>query len=169
MRELQELTRKNIWALTPYSCARDEFKGRAASIFLDANENPYNTPLNRYPDPLQEELKAKLAAVKGVRPERIFLGNGSDEAIDLVYRVFCEPRQDNVVAISPTYGMYGVCADVNDVEYRSVKRLVGRYRRAYENHLALLAQQPDGQCLRAPTDRACADGVRRHRCRGRGL
>ena len=121
MRELQELTRKNIWALTPYSCARDEFKGRAASIFLDANENPYNTPLNRYPDPLQEELKAKLAVVKGVRPERIFLGNGSDEAIDLVYRVFCEPRQDNVVAISPTYGMYGVCADVNDVEYRSVK------------------------------------------------
>ncbi len=120
MKELQDLTRKNIWALTPYSCARDEFKGREASVFLDANENPYNTPLNRYPDPLQEELKAKLAVIKGVRPERIFLGNGSDEAIDLIYRIFCEPRQDNVVAISPTYGMYSVCAAVNDVEYRTV-------------------------------------------------
>ena len=114
------LVRPNILALTPYSCARDEFKGRAASVFLDANENPYNTPLNRYPDPLQEEVKAKLAAVKGVSAERIFLGNGSDEAIDLVYRIFCEPRQDNVVAIAPTYGMYAVCADINDVEYRTV-------------------------------------------------
>ena len=107
-------------ALTPYSCARDEFKGRAASVFLDANENPYNTPFNRYPDPLQEELKAKLATVKNVPASRIFLGNGSDEAIDLVYRIFCEPREDNVVAIAPTYGMYGVCADINDVEYRPV-------------------------------------------------
>lgn len=107
-------------ALTPYSCARDEFKGRAASVFLDANENPYNTPFNRYPDPLQEELKAKLATVKNVSASRIFLGNGSDEAIDLVYRIFCEPREDNVVAIAPTYGMYGVCADINDVEYRPV-------------------------------------------------
>ena len=117
---LETLVRKNIWQLTPYSCARDEFKGRAASVFLDANENPYHAPLNRYPDPLQEEVKAKLATVKGVAPSRIFLGNGSDEAIDLVYRIFCEPRQDNVVAIAPTYGMYGVCADINDVEYRAV-------------------------------------------------
>ncbi|MCR4994082.1 MAG: histidinol-phosphate transaminase [Bacteroidales bacterium] len=117
---IDSLVRKNILALTPYSCARDEFKGRAASVFLDANENPYNTPLNRYPDPLQEELKKKLATVKGVEPDQIFFGNGSDEAIDLVYRVFCEPRVDNVVAISPTYGMYGVCADINDVEYRAV-------------------------------------------------
>ena len=120
MKALQELTRKNIWALTPYSCARDEFKGRAASVFLDANENPYNAPYDRYPDPLQEQLKAKLAAVKDVDASHIFLGNGSDEAIDLVYRVFCEPRQDNAVAISPTYGMYAVSADINDVEYRPV-------------------------------------------------
>jgi histidinol-phosphate aminotransferase len=120
MKSLQELTRTNIWNLTPYSCARDEFKGRAASVFLDANENPYNNPLNRYPDPLQEKLKAKLAPIKGVSASRIFLGNGSDEAIDLIYRIFCEPRQDNVVAMAPTYGMYGVCADINDVEYRPV-------------------------------------------------
>ncbi|MBQ8936950.1 MAG: aminotransferase class I/II-fold pyridoxal phosphate-dependent enzyme, partial [Bacteroidaceae bacterium] len=120
MIELESLVRRNIWKLTPYSCARDEFKGRAASVFLDANENPYGSPLNRYPDPLQVQLKAKLALVKGVAPSRIFLGNGSDEAIDLVFRIFCEPRQDNVVAIAPTYGMYGVCADINDVEYRPV-------------------------------------------------
>lgn len=120
MIELESLVRRNIWKLTPYSCARDEFKGRAASVFLDANENPYGSPLNRYPDPLQEQLKAKLALVKSVAPSRIFLGNGSDEAIDLVFRIFCEPRQDNVVAIAPTYGMYGVCADINDVEYRPV-------------------------------------------------
>ncbi len=117
---LTSLVRPNILALKPYSCARDEFKGREASVFLDANENPYNTPYNRYPDPLQEDLKERLAAVKGVAPECIFLGNGSDEAIDLVYRIFCEPKTDNVVAISPTYGMYAVCADINDVEYRGV-------------------------------------------------
>lgn len=119
MFQLAKLVRKNIQSLTPYSCARDEFKGRAASVFIDANENPYGT-LNRYPDPMQEELKAKLAIVKEVAPSQIFLGNGSDEAIDLVYRIFCEPRQDNVVAIAPTYGMYAVCADINDVEYRGV-------------------------------------------------
>lgn len=120
MRTLQDLTRPNIWNLSPYSCARDEFKGRDASVFLDANENPFNMPLNRYPDPLQEELKLRLATIKGVSAENIFLGNGSDEAIDLIYRVFCEPRVDNVVAISPTYGMYRVSADINDVEYRAV-------------------------------------------------
>ena len=120
MFSLDKLVRPNIQRLTPYSCARDEFKGRAAKVFLDANENPYNTPFNRYPDPLQEELKAKLAPVKGVAPQCIFLGNGSDEAIDLVYRIFCEPGRDNVVAIAPTYGMYSVCADINDVEYRAV-------------------------------------------------
>ena len=116
---LESLVRKNILRLTPYSCARDEFKGRAAKVFIDANENPYGT-LNRYPDPLQEELKEKLGIVKGISAQHIFLGNGSDEAIDLVYRIFCEPRQDNVVAIAPTYGMYAVCADINDVEYRPV-------------------------------------------------
>ena len=89
-------------------------------MFLDANENPYNLPHNRYPDPMQWELKAELSKIKKVAPENIFLGNGSDEAIDLVFRAFCEPGRDNVVAIDPTYGMYQVCADVNDVEYRKV-------------------------------------------------
>ena len=120
MKPLQQLVRPNIWALKPYSSARDEYKGVTASVFLDANENPYNAPYNRYPDPLQEEVKALLAPIKGVRPEQIFLGNGSDEAIDLVFRIFCEPRVDNVVAIAPTYGMYKVCADINDVAYRPV-------------------------------------------------
>jgi histidinol-phosphate aminotransferase len=120
MKALQELVRENIWALKPYSCARDEFKGRDAHVFLDANESPYNQGFNRYPDPLQESLKTKLSRHKGVHPSQIFLGNGSDEAIDLVYRIFCEPHVDNVVAISPTYGMYEVCADINAVEYRKV-------------------------------------------------
>ena len=118
--ELDKLVRPNIWALEPYSCARDEFKGMEAHVFLDANENPYNNPVNRYPDPLQEKLKGRLAPLKQVRPSQIFLGNGSDEAIDLVYRIFCTPGRDNVVAIAPTYGMYKVCADINDVEYRGV-------------------------------------------------
>lgn len=115
------MTRPNIWALTPYSSARDEYSGKEASVFLDANENPYNTPNNRYPDPLQRELKNIIAPAKGVRPDQIFLGNGSDEAIDLVYRCFTCPGKDNVVAIEPTYGMYKVCADINDIEYRPVK------------------------------------------------
>lgn len=117
---LSELVRPNILRLKPYSCARDEFKGRPARVFLDANESPYNNPYNRYPDPLQEELKGLLAEVKSIPADHIFLGNGSDEAIDLVYRVFCNPGVDNVVAIEPTYGMYAVCADINDVEYRTV-------------------------------------------------
>lgn len=120
MKSLQELTRPNIWALKPYSSARDEYSGKTASVFLDANENPYNAPNNRYPDPLQKELKALIAPVKKVKPEQIFLGNGSDEAIDLLFRAFCRPGIDNVVAIHPTYGMYQVCADINDVEYRKV-------------------------------------------------
>ena len=121
MKDLQELVRPNILALKPYSSARDEYKGIEASVFLDANENPYNNPNNRYPDPLQNELKALIAPIKGVREEQIFLGNGSDEGIDLVYRIFCRPGTDNVVAIDPTYGMYQVCAEINDVEYRKVK------------------------------------------------
>lgn len=120
MKTLQELTRPNIWKLKPYSSARDEYKGATASVFLDANENPYNLPHNRYPDPLQCDLKKELGRLKKVNPEHIFLGNGSDEAIDLLFRAFCEPGQDNVVAIDPTYGMYQVCADVNNVEYRKV-------------------------------------------------
>ena len=120
MKSLQELTRPNIWVLAPYSSARNEYAGREAHVFLDANENPYNAPYNRYPDPLQLELKAAIAKVKGVPAQCIFLGNGSDEAIDLPYRCFCEPGVDNVVAIEPTYGMYKVCADINNVEYRPV-------------------------------------------------
>lgn len=120
MMDLEKFVRPNIWKLSPYSCARDEFKGRPASVFLDANESPYNSPVNRYPDPLQESVKARLSEVKSVPAANIFLGNGSDEAIDLVYRVFCNPGKDNVVAIEPTYGMYKVCADINDVEYRPV-------------------------------------------------
>ena len=121
MRTLQELTRPNIWSLKPYSSARDEYKGVAASVFLDANENPYNQPFNRYPDPLQTLLKKELSRIKEVPAECIFLGNGSDEAIDLVFRTFCEPGVDNVVAIDPTYGMYEVCADINNVVYRKVQ------------------------------------------------
>lgn len=120
MRPLEQLVRSNILALKPYSSARDEFGGSGAKVFLDANENPYNTPFNRYPDPLQRELKRRLGAVKGVAAENIFLGNGSDEPIDLAYRCFTRPGIDNVVAIEPTYGMYKVCADINDVEYRTV-------------------------------------------------
>jgi len=120
MFSLEQLVRPNIWKLAPYSSARDEYSGKEAHVFLDANENPYNGPYNRYPDPLQRELKQMLKKVKGVPDEMIFLGNGSDEAIDLAYRVFCNPGRDNVVAIAPTYGMYQVCADINDVEYRQV-------------------------------------------------
>ena len=120
MKELKELTRENVWNLAPYSCARNEFSGRNASVYLDANENPYNSPFNRYPDPLQLEVKKQLAKVKQVPEESIFIGNGSDEPIDLMYRCFTEPKVDNVVAMDPTYGMYKVCADINDVEYRTV-------------------------------------------------
>lgn len=117
---LEQLVRPNIWKLAPYSSARDEYSGKEAHVFLDANENPYGVPYNRYPDPLQRELKKQISKVKGIPEDMIFLGNGSDEAIDLPYRVFCEPGRDNVVAIEPTYGMYKVCADINNVEYRPV-------------------------------------------------
>ena len=120
MKSLQELTRPNIWDLAPYSSARNEYSGHVAHVFLDANENPFNNPENRYPDPLQYAVKERLSQIKGVPVECIFLGNGSDEAIDLVYRCFCVPGKDNVVAIEPTYGMYKVCADINEVEYRPV-------------------------------------------------
>ena len=116
---IESLVRKSIYNLQPYSCARDEFQGEA-SVYLDANESPYNSPYNRYPDPLQKDLKGKIAAIKKVRPEQIMLGNGSDEPIDLVIRIFCEPQEDNIVTIEPTYGMYLVCANINNVEYRKV-------------------------------------------------
>lgn len=117
--DINKLLRKNIAELHPYSCARDEFKGEA-SVYLDANESPFNAPYNRYPDPLQWKVKEAISAIKHVPAGNIFLGNGSDEPIDLLYRAFCEPRIDNVVAIEPTYGMYKVCANINDVEYRKV-------------------------------------------------
>lgn len=120
MRPLDELVRPNIRALKPYSTARDEYAGGAISTWLDANENPYENGVNRYPDPHQKKLKQKIAALKGVRPQQVFIGNGSDEAIDLAYRIFCTPGQDNAVSIAPTYGMYRVAADVNDVEMREV-------------------------------------------------
>jgi histidinol-phosphate aminotransferase len=114
MKKLNELVRPNIWALKPYSSARSEFHGEA-SVFLDANENPYNAPCNRYPDPLQRKLKERISALKDLAPEYIFTGNGSDEAIDLIIRAFCEPGADNMVTITPSYGMYEVAADVNNV------------------------------------------------------
>lgn len=120
MKTLNELTRPNIRSLAAYSSARNEYSGHEAHVFLDANENPYNAPLNRYPDPMQTEIKGMLTKIKGIAADSIFLGNGSDEAIDLVYRCFARPGVDNVVAIEPTYGMYKVCADINDVEYRPV-------------------------------------------------
>ena len=116
---ISQWVRPNIQALKPYSCARDEFKGEAKA-FLDANENPFGAPYNRYPDPRQVALKKKIAQLKYVRPTQIMLGNGSDEPIDLTYRIFCEPGQDNAVGIAPSYGMYSVCADINNVEYREV-------------------------------------------------
>ncbi len=120
MKPLTQLVRPNILALTPYSTARDEFKGGCISTWLDANENPYDNGVNRYPDPHQKELKARLAELKGVPAENIFVGNGSDEAIDLAFRIFCRPGVDNALSLAPTYGMYSVCAAVNDVELREL-------------------------------------------------
>jgi len=119
MKNIENLIRPNIKALKPYSSARDEYSGNA-SIYLDANENPYNAPFNRYPDPLQQELKAVVSEIKEVDAKHIFLGNGSDEAIDLLFRAFCEPQQDNIVSISPSYGMYQVCAEINNIPIKKV-------------------------------------------------
>lgn len=121
MFDLNSLLRDNIKRLVPYSSARDEFKGEA-SIYLDANENSFGSPLptayHRYPDPLQWKVKYKLADIKGVPPQNIFLGNGSDEAIDILYRAFCRPGIDNVLLCPPTYGMYEVSANINDITVR---------------------------------------------------
>lgn len=114
--------RPNIQALAPYSTARDDFKGGDISVWLDANESPYNNGVNRYPDPHQHQLKHHIAELKGVREEQIFVGGaGSDEAVDLVYRIFCRPGEDNVVSIAPSYGVYSVAAAINDVEFREVQ------------------------------------------------
>lgn len=117
--DIESIIRVNVRKLAPYSTARDE-AGESFEIYLDANENPYNNLYNRYPDPSQKMLKKQISALKGVPVEQIFVGNGSDEPIDLLYRVFCSPGRDNVVAIAPTYGMYKVAAGVNDIEYREV-------------------------------------------------
>jgi len=123
MFDINKILRPNIKNLVPYSSARDEFKGEA-SVYLDANENAYGSPLNtnynRYPDPLQYAVKKRLSEIKGVPPRNIFLGNGSDEAIDVLYRAFCNPGVDNVIIVPPTYGMYEVSANINDVELRRV-------------------------------------------------
>jgi len=113
MSDIKYLVRKNILSLVPYSSARNEFNGEDA-IFLDANENPYGN-LNRYPDPLQKALKKEISALKGVAAKNVFLGNGSDEAIDLLYRIFCVPGKDQALTFSPTYGMYSVSSAINDV------------------------------------------------------
>ena len=118
--DIDRLVRRNIATLSPYSTARDEYQGELGT-FLDANENPYENGYNRYPDPHQRRLKTRLSAIKGVPVENIFVGNGSDEAIDLIFRIFCEPHQDNVVAIAPSYGMYKVAAAINDIEVREVQ------------------------------------------------
>lgn len=117
---IERLVRKNIISLTPYSTARDEYKGELG-VFLDANENPFDNGYNRYPDPRQTNLKGILSGLKNIPAVNIFIGNGSDEAIDLCFRVFCEPRVDNAVTITPTYGMYRVAAGINDVEVREVQ------------------------------------------------
>lgn len=126
MFNLDQLTRENIKKLTPYSSARDEFSGEA-KVFLDANENSLGSPLlkwyNRYPDPHQQLIKQKLSVVKGILPEHIFLGNGSDECIDILFRCFCEPGKDNVIICPPTYGMYEVSAHINDIDIRKAPLL----------------------------------------------
>lgn len=120
---LEDLVRENIKKLKPYSSARSEFRGNA-EVFIDANENGYGSPLDenfhRYPDPLQWQLKQEISKIKGVPPQNIFVGNGSDEVIDIAFRIFCEPKRDNVIICPPTYGMYKVCANINDVEVREV-------------------------------------------------
>jgi len=117
--DINTLVRKNILTMKPYSSARDEFKGEA-DVYLDANENPYPSPYNRYPDPLQWDLKNKIAELKEVKATQIFLGNGSDEPIDLLIRAFCEPNHDSILITEPTYGMYSVCAEVNAVNIQQV-------------------------------------------------
>jgi histidinol-phosphate aminotransferase len=120
MSRITPLVRPNIAALAPYSTARDEYDG-PIGIFLDANESPYNNGYNRYPDPHQAELKSRIAPLKGIRTENLFLGNGSDEAIDLIFRIFCVPGKDNAVIMAPSYGMYGVAAAINDVAVHGVR------------------------------------------------
>ncbi|WP_324027551.1 histidinol-phosphate transaminase [Maribacter sp. BPC-D8] len=118
---LDNITRENVKGLSPYSSARDEYVSDGSTmVFLDANENPFENGVNRYPDPQQRGLKAILAEQKGIKEENILLGNGSDEVLDLLFRAFCEPKQDNIITLPPTYGMYKVLSDINLVENREV-------------------------------------------------
>ena len=149
-KDINSLVRGCIAALTPYSTARDEYQG-ALGVFLDANESPYENGYNRYPDPHQKALKVQVAAIKGVKAENIFIGNGSDEAIDLVFRVFCEPRVDNVVAIAPSYGMYKVAAAINDVELREVQ-LGEEYSLPVEDILAAADENTKALFLCSPNN-----------------
>lgn len=158
--DLEKIVRGNVRDLKPYSSARSEFAGEA-SIFLDANENALGSPIdenfNRYPDPMHKAVKAKLAAMKGVQPEQIFLGNGSDEAIDLLFRVFCRPGIDNVIIMLPTYGMYQVSAAINDVHVRHASLTDGfeldatLIKKAIDEHTRLLfvcsPNNPTGNAL----------------------
>lgn len=119
---IQDLIRPTIKALKPYSSARDEFQGNSDDmVFLDANENPFENGVNRYPDPQQRTVKSLLSKIKGIPQQNILLGNGSDEVLDLIYRAFCEPNQDNIITLPPTYGMYSVLADINAIEIKSVQ------------------------------------------------
>ena len=160
MFDLNNLVRENIKRLTPYSSARKEFSG-AAQIFLDANENSFGSPLpvnyNRYPDPLQVEIKEKIAELENVKPTEIFIGNGSDEAIDLLFRIFCEPRRDSVLICPPTYGMYEVSAEINDVAIKRVNltedfRLdFAAIKKSFDRHTKMLfvcsPNNPTGNCF----------------------
>ncbi|MCI4649065.1 histidinol-phosphate transaminase [Phaeodactylibacter sp.] len=132
---IQNLVRPNIRRLTPYSSARSEFKGKA-EVFLDANESPYDTGYNRYPDPLQWKLKQAISTLKGIAPEHIFLGNGSDEAIDLLLRIFCEPGADYIITLPPTYGMYRVSADISNVAVKEIPLRPGSFQPDVESVLA---------------------------------
>ncbi|WP_109831640.1 histidinol-phosphate transaminase [Reichenbachiella versicolor] len=117
--DIKKLIRPNILALTPYSSARDEFT-EIAEVYIDANENPFENGVNRYPDPYQMQVKNRLSEIKGIPTENMLIGNGSDEVLDLIFRVFCEPKQDNIISHNPSYGMYPVLCEVNDVELRKV-------------------------------------------------
>ncbi len=149
-KDINSLVRRCIASLTPYSTARDEYQG-ALGVFLDANESPYENGYNRYPDPHQKALKAQMAEIKGVATENIFIGNGSDEAIDLIFRVFCEPRVDNVVAIAPSYGMYKVAAAINDVELREVQ-LCAEFSLPVEELLATVDENTKAIFLCSPNN-----------------
>lgn len=142
--DLNSIVRENIKKLVPYSSARSEFKGKA-DVFLDANENSYGSPLNqnynRYPDPLQVKLKEKLSAIKGAPVQNIFLGNGSDEVIDILFRTFCKPGVDKVIICPPTYGMYEVSANINDVILNKVPLMAETFQLDIENILKALDAQ----------------------------